>query len=125
MYEQLTKYISIFENDDIGSIETTIYPQTIAFSKNVNTFINEVKHFSNNNKQLHLQDYKKILSKEFEGSQIYIDDIDVSRLNEKTICALLCYAVNLPKINQSHKLYDLLNNGTINSWLETLNKIDN
>lgn len=125
MYEQLTKYISIFENDDIGSIETTVYPQTIAFSKNVNTFINEVKHFANNNKELHLWDYKKILSKKFEGSQIYIDDLDVSNLEGKTICALLCYAVNLPKINQRHKLYDLLNNGTIIKWLEKLNKIDN
>ena len=132
-FTELTKYLSLMEDDNIGSwiIDrendgTPEYPIQMPFvnySEMVHRFIDDVYNFSDNNKDFELTRYGEILERNgLEWGSKSMREADVSSLDAQCIMALIMGAVRAERFCDG-ALLGFFRDGSIRRWLERLKEV--
>ena len=131
-YSELTRFLPIFDTDSFGewytdknadgSAEHPFQIPCFSYSEEVEDFCSAVRFFIENHPELDLEHYINIL----ENNNIKIDtvkDTDVSRCDDKCVCAMIVANVLAEKFSEGAVL-DSCKDGTFVKWLERLKELD-
>ena len=132
-FTELTKYLSLMEDDNIGSWiidrendgtpEHPIQMPFVNYSEMVHRFIDDVYAFSDNNKDFELTRYGEILERNgLEWGSKSMSEADVSRLDGKCIMAMIVGAVRAERFCDG-ALLGFFKDGSIKKWLERLKEV--
>ena len=132
-FTELTKYLSLMEDDNIGSwiIDrendgTPEYPIQMPFvnySEMVHRFIDDVYAFSDNNKDFELTRYGEILERNgLEWGTKSMSEADVFSLDAQCVMALIMGAVRAERFCDG-ALLGFFKDGSIRRWLERLKEV--
>ena len=128
MYENLTSYLTKFDDGEFGSWITDIkddgVPQIpfVDYSETVSQFVDEVYAYVNTHKEL--QNYSDIL--EANGLKWEIESMknaDVSKLDAECVLALILGAIRAARFSEG-ALLRFFEDGSITRWLERLKELD-
>lgn len=117
-YKELTKYLTIIDNDNFVQLVTN-KEKTI-----IKNFVNDIYYFIDNNKEDNLNDYISILGN--NGILWSFNDMknaDISKLDGICIVSLLIGVVRLDRFYEG-ALFEFFTNGQITKWLKRLKEID-
>ena len=131
-YEQLTKYIRLFENDSYGemiidkngdgSIDNPLHFPYVNYSDNVNKFIADVYDFGDKHNEFDYINYLSIL----ENNKIdknNLNNINVSKLDAKAVFSLIVCVIRAERFCDGALLSNLENKNII-KWLKRLDELD-
>ena len=132
-FAELTKYLPLLENDNIGSWiidhendgtpEHPIQMPFVNYSEMVHRFIDDVYDFSDNNKDFELNRYGEILERNgLEWSLKAMSEADVSTFDGQCIMALIMGAVRAERFCDG-ALLSFFKDGSIRRWLERLKEV--
>lgn len=132
-FAELTKYLPLLENDNIGSWiidrendgtpEHPIQMPFVNYSEMVHRFIDDVYAFSDNNKDFELTRYGEILERNgLEWGTKSMSEADVSSLDAQCVMALIMGAVRAERFCDG-ALLDFFKDGSIRRWLERLKEV--
>ena len=132
-FTELTKYLSLMEDDNIGSWiidrendgtpEHPIQMPFVNYSEMVHRFIDDVYNFSDNNKDFELTRYDEILERNgLEWGSKSMHEADVSSLDAQCIMALIMGAVRAERFCDG-ALLGFFKGGSIRRWLERLKEV--
>ena len=132
-FENLIKYISLLDNDSIGTWiidhendgtpEHPIQMPFVNYSEMVHHFIEDVYDFNENNKDFELTHYGEILEKNgLEWGTKSMSDADVSALDAQCVMALIMGAVRAERFCDG-ALLGFFKDGSIKKWLERLKEV--
>ena len=128
MYENLTSYLTKFDDGEFGTWITNIkddgVPQIpfVDYSETVNQFVHEVYAYVNEHREL--QNYSDIL--ETNGLKWEVEsmkDADVSKLDAECVLALILGAIRAARFSEG-ALLRFFKDGSITRWLERLKELD-
>ena len=133
-FEILTKYIDKIGDDAIGvwfidkendgTPEHPIQMPYVNYSELVNNFINDVYSFIENNKEMELTSYGKILNENgIEWGTESMQRANLNCLDARCISALIVGAVRAERFCDG-ALLNFFKNGTILKWLLRLKELD-
>ena len=133
IFAELTKYLPLLENDNIGSWiidrkndgtpEHPIQMPFVNYSEMVHRFIDDVYDFSENNKDFELTRYGEILERNcLEWGSKSMSEADVSSLDAQCVMALIMGAVRAERFCDG-ALLAFFKNGSIRRWLERLKEV--
>ena len=133
-FAELTKYLSLLENDNIGSWiidrendgtpEHPIQMPFVNYSEMVHRFIDDIYDFSDNNKDFELTRYGEILERNgLEWGTKSMSAADVSSLDAQCVLALIMGAVRAERFCDG-ALLGFFKDGSIRRWLERLKALD-
>ena len=134
IFAELTKYLSLMEDDNIGSWiidrendgtpEHPIQMPFVNYSEMVHRFIDDVYNFSDNNKDFELTRYGEILERNgLEWGSKSMREADISSLDAQCIMALIMGAVRAERFCDG-ALLGFFRDGSIRRWLERLHELD-
>ena len=134
MFEKLTLFLEKFKDGQYGEwLEDEIndgspgHPAQEAFvnyNRTVEDFCEEIYHFADEHPEYDLRDYNQIIESAVPGfGKMPIKELDVTRLDGRTVSALLVFAVRGERFCEG-LLKDLLDDGNIQRWLQRLRDID-
>jgi len=132
-FENLTKYISMIDADDIGewivnnendgTPEHPIQFPFVSYSDMVSSFIEDVYDFEEANKEMNLSRYSEILNKKnLQWESTSMKDADISSLDGQCIMAIIIAAVRAEGFSDG-VLMQFFKNGSMRKWLERLIKL--
>ena len=132
-FAELTKYLPLLENDNIGSWiidrendgtpEHPIQIPFVNYSEMVHRFIDDVYAFSDNNKDFELNRYGEILERNgLEWGSKSMSEADVSSLDAQCVMALIMGAVRAERFCDG-ALLGFFKDGSIRRWLERLKEV--
>lgn len=132
-FKNLIKYLSLLDNDSIGTWiidhendgtpEHPIQMPFVNYSEMVHHFIEDVCDFNENNKDFELTHYGEILEKNgLEWGIKSMSDADVSVLDAQCIMALIMGAVRAERFCDG-ALLGFFRDGSIRKWLERLKEV--
>ena len=133
-YDGLTKYINHFENTnffgewiiDRENDGSTDHPKQMPFvnySRIVDSFIDDVYHFVDENRDLGLNHYYDVLTENhLEWGLESTKSADVSSMDGQCVMALIVGAIRAERFCDG-ALLDFFKNGYIVKWLKRLNQI--
>ena len=132
-YDSLTQYIKQFENTNFGewiidreNDGSTEHPKQMPFvnySAIVDSFINDVYRFIDDNSDLGLNHYYDILAKNhLEWGSESMKSADISSMDAQCVMALIVGAIRAERFCDG-ALLDFFKNGYILKWLKRLNQI--
>ena len=132
-FDILTKYIPLIQEDKIGdwiidkendgTEEHPIQMPFVDYSEMVNSFVDDVYIFKENNEEIELNRYADILNdNNLEWDMESMSNADVSNLNAECVLALIMGSVRAERFCDG-ALFDFFKNGSILKWLERLNDI--
>lgn len=129
-YAQLTKYITLFQQDDFGewakgsgrgTKDDPLQMPFVNYTRVVRQFKKDFYTIAN---MPELNDYRDFLRKKgISGSVDSMKAIDVNHLDGLTTLALLMFVVRADRFAEGTVL-DFLRDGTITRWLEHLQTLD-
>ena len=133
-FAELTKYLPLLKNDNIGSWiidhendgtpEHPIQMPFVNYSEMVHRFIDDVYDFSDNNKDFELTRYGEILERNgLEWGSKSMSEADVSSLDAQCVMALIMGAVRAERFCDG-ALLGFFKDGSIRRWLERLKALD-
>ena len=133
-FECLTKYLSQFNTDNIGTWffdkendgtpEHPIQMPFVNYSEVIHRFIDDVYKFNDDNHDFELNRYGEILKQNgLEWNAKSMSEADVSHLDAKCVMALIIGAVRAERFCDG-ALLSLFEDGSIRRWLERLKEID-
>lgn len=133
-FTELTKYLSLMEDDNIGSWiidrendgtpEHPIQMPFVNYSEMVHRFIDDVYNFSDNNKDFELTRYGEILERNgLEWGTKSMSEADVFSLDAQCVMALIMGAVRAERFCDG-ALLDFFKDGSIRRWLKRLHELD-
>ena len=133
-FTELTKYLSLMEDDNIGSWiidrendgtpEHPIQMPFVNYSEMVHRFIDDVYDFSDNNKDFELTRYGEILERNgLEWGTKSMSEADVFSLDAKCVMALIMGAVRAERFCDG-ALLGFFKDGSIRRWLKRLHELD-
>lgn len=133
-FENLTKYLSQLETDNIGTWiidrendgtpENPIQMPFVNYSEMVCRFINDVYEFCDNHEDFDLYQYGKILEQNgLEWDSKAMSEADVSHKDTQCILALIMGAVRAERFCDG-ALLNFFKNGSIYRWLKRLQEIN-
>lgn len=133
-FENLTKYIVLLKNDDIGrcvidnendgTLEHPFIMPYIKYSKTVGSFIDDVYKFGEENKHFELVDYRNILKRNgIEWGDESMCNADVSLLDAQCVLAMIMGVLRAERFNDG-VLLSFLKRGVICRWLKRLEELD-
>lgn len=134
VYEQLTKYIEVFETDEFGRWivdnshrgmrEDPIQMPFVSYSKSVREFEQEIYMFMDSHREFNLKSYEAILNENnIEWGSHSMAEADVSNLDDKCVMALLMGLVRADRFSEGIVL-DFLKKGIVLKWLKRLEEFD-
>ena len=132
-FTELTKYLSLMEDDNIGSWiidrendgtpEHPIQMPFVNYSEMVHRFIDDVYAFSDNNKDFELTRYGEILERNgLEWGTKSMSEADVFSLDAQCVMALIMGAVRAERFCDG-ALLGFFKDGSIRRWLERLKEV--
>ena len=132
-FAELTKYLPLLENDNIGSWiidrendgtpEHPIQMPFVNYSEMVHRFIDDVYNFSDNNKDFELTRYGEILERNgLKWGSESMSEADVSSLDAQCVMALIMGAVRAERFCDG-ALLGFFKDGSIRRWLERLKEV--
>ena len=134
MFEALTGFIPRFQNIEFGewvidssSDGSPAHPKQfpfVAYDRAVSEFEHAVYHFIDEHKEMELNRYREILElANIECSSDVMESADVSRLDGKTVMALIVCATRAERFCDG-ALLGFFKNGCITKWLDRLEQLD-
>lgn len=132
-FKNLIKYLSLLDNDSIGTWiidhendgtpEHPIQMPFVNYSEMVHHFIEDVYDFNENNKDFELTHYGEILEKNgLEWGTKSMSEADVSSLDAQCVMALIMGAVRAERFCDG-ALLGFFKDGSIRTWLERLKEV--
>ena len=132
-FTELTKYLSLMEDDNIGSWiidrendgtpEHPIQMPFVNYSEMVHRFIDDVYAFSDNNKDFELTRYGETLKRNgLEWGTKSMSEADVFSLDAQCVMALIMGAVRAERFCDG-ALLGFFKDGSIRRWLERLKEV--
>lgn len=129
-FDILTKYIPMIKTESIGGWITEqenddkqkgpIQMPFVNYSEMVSNFIRDVYTFQEQNKNMKLNRYDRILKENgIDWDMDSMENVDVSQLNAQCILALIVGAVRADRFCEG-ALFDFFENGCMLKWLERL-----
>lgn len=128
-FENITKYIPLFEDDEIGTWITDTDDDGdeysyVDYSDLVNNFMDDLYELDAEYPELRLTRYIAILQQNgIDKDNESLSAADVSQLDERCILSLLIAAVRSEKFEDG-ALMGFFENGCIKRWLERLKELD-
>lgn len=133
-FYDLTKYLSLIENDTIGewiidhendgSPEHPKQFPFVAYTRLIHDFIEDVYKFNKEHKDFELNHYYSILEKNnLEWGSKSMREADVSKLDDRCIMAMIMGAVRAERFCDG-ALLGFFKDGSIRKWLERLKEIE-
>lgn len=125
-YNQLTKYIELFENDSIGiwdsgkKTSNTFEMPDVSYSKTVNDFVQDFYELTDKDNEIDLSDYQFILKENDCISDLSkVNETIINSLNLECSLALIMYYIRTERF-VSGTLYAVLEDGTITNILKRI-----
>ena len=133
-FENLTKYIVLLKNDDIercvidnendGTLEHPFRMPYIEYSKTVDSFIDDVYKFEEENRHFELVSYRKILGRNgIELGDESMCNADVSLLDAQCVLAMIMGIIRAER-SVDGVLLGFFKRGVICRWLKRLEELD-
>lgn len=129
-FEKLTKYINEIKTDEIGewihnnNKKSNSISAYVKYTPLVNSFVDEVYEFVDQNKGYDLYDYNKILQDyKMESMLMLCEKEDIALLNEKCIMAMIVAVVRSERFSEG-SLLSFLKKGQALTLLNRLKEID-
>ena len=133
-YEELTKYLPIIIDDKLGdwivdnkskgTLDDPIHMPYVSYSDMVRSFISDVYLFIENHPEKGLNDYQLILEQSnIKWEMQSMQDVDVSKLDEKGVMALIVGTVRAERFCEG-VLLAFFKEGQIYKWLTKLKELD-
>lgn len=134
IYDQLTKYIRIFETDVFGqwisnyggrrTREDPMQMPFVSYSNAVHEFIEDIYMFMDSHKEYNLKNYEAILNENhIEWGSRSMAEANASKLDDKCIMALLMGLVRADRFSEGIIL-EFLKKGIVLSWLKRLEEFN-
>lgn len=134
VYEPLTKYIKVFEEDGFGewivnrnsrgTREDPMQMPFVSYSNVVHEFIEDIYMFMDSHKEYNLKNYEAILNENhIEWGSRSMAEADASKLDDKCIMALLMGLVRADRFSEGIIL-EFLKKGIVLSWLKRLEEFN-
>ncbi len=133
-YKILTKYIPqtsngrygdwVIDRENDGTPENPVQMPFVHYTDMVSSFIQDVYHFMEENKEMELNHYGEILKDNgLEWGSNLMRDADVSSLDGQCIMVLIMGAVRAERFCDG-ALLNFFKSGCIEKWLKRLEEID-
>lgn len=134
MHKKLTAYLSTLEADGFGkwivdtesrgTVDAPVQMPYVSYSDMTRSFISDVYSFIENHPEKGLNNYQLILEQNnIKWEKQPMQDVDVSKLDEKGVLALIFGAVRAERFCDG-ALLSFFKNGQISKWLMKLKEID-
>ncbi|MBR6681788.1 MAG: hypothetical protein IKL40_02255, partial [Clostridia bacterium] len=128
-FEQLTKYITLFEKDSFGewrggdTNDDVLTIPYVSYTDAVLDFIHDLHDFAQNNEQYEMRHYREVLDKKGIKNFSDMKAFDINNADAKTVLCMLMYIVRTDRFIEG-TLIRYLKNSYIGTLLIRLKEID-
>lgn len=127
MYENLTKYLDLFEEDSFGEWvidKDRVHFPYVNYTDEVRNFLGDVMAFVDAHKEMRLTNYDDILEDlGIETSAEAMAEADAESLDGQAVMALIVASMRGERFCEGFLLH-LLDEGCVVKWLKRLDEID-